>query len=109
MKQILLRVDDALHARLTEQARQSGRSVNALANEVLAVAVNPANLSRRDRLVLRLVAVGQLGRTRSRPAPATVSPITVEQLAALRERALESMLGAGPSAVELIDYQRGPR
>lgn len=96
MKQLLLRVDDELHARLTAQARASGRSVNALANEILGLGIDPSNLSRRDRLRLRLIAVGEIGRGRVSAARPTLPPITVEEREALRERALESMRGAGP-------------
>ena len=96
MKQLLLRVDDELHARLAAQARARGTSVNALANEVLGLAIDPANLSRRDRLRLRLIAVGEVGRNRS-PRPREELPyMTPDELEALRDRALESMRGAGP-------------
>jgi plasmid stability protein len=109
MKQLLLRVDDELHARLTLQARAAGKSVNALANEVLGLAIDPANLSRRDRLQLRLIAVGEIGRNRPRQPEPYLPPLSQEELEALRERALESMRGVGPIGDELIDYQRGPK
>lgn len=109
MKQLLLRVDDELHARLTLQARAAGKSVNALANEVLGLAVDPANLSRRDRLQLRLMALGEIGGGRPRTPRLEAPAITSEELEALRERALASMRGAGAIGDDLIDYQRGPK
>ena len=109
MKQLLLRVDDELHARLTVQARSAGISVNALANQVLGLAIDPANLSRRDRLQLRLMALGEIGRDRPRTPRLEAPAITSEELEALRERALASMRGAGAIGDDLIDYQRGPK
>lgn len=109
MKQLLLRVDDELHARLTVQARAAGISVNALANQVLGLAINPANLSRRDRLQLRLMALGEIGRNRPHTPQTETPAMTADELEALRERALESMRGAGPIGDQLIDYQRGSK
>lgn len=107
MKQLLLRVDDELHARLAAQARAKGTSVNALANQILGLGIDPANLSRRDRLNLKHIALGELrGNVRPEPPLPRVSP---EELEAIRERAIESMRGAGPIGDELIDYQRGKR
>ena len=62
MKQLLLRVDDDLHAELTAQARDAGRSVNALAKDILAIGISGDTASRRDRLKLRLVSVGVVGK-----------------------------------------------
>ena len=109
MKQLLLRVDDELHARLTEQARAAGKSVNALANEILGLGIDPANLSRRERLKLRLISVGDTGRNRAAAARTPLPPITVEEREALRERALASMRGVGPLADDLIDFERDER
>lgn len=66
MKQLLLRVPDETHARVTEQARQAGLSVNAWANRLLELGIDPDAASRRDRLRLRLLELGPVGR---RPAP----------------------------------------
>jgi len=109
MKQLLLRVDDHLHARLGEQARASGKSVNALANEILSLGIDPARVSRRERLQLKLIAVGEVGRGR-KSAAADLSPIpSSEEVAAVRNRALDSMRGSGPMATGLIDYERAER
>jgi len=109
MKQLLLRVDDELHARLTMQARAAGVSVNALANKVLGLAIDPANLSRRDRLQLRLMALGEIGRDRPRAPRPEVTAITAAELEALRERALASMRGAGPVLDEITADWRDVR
>ncbi|MFC4590911.1 FitA-like ribbon-helix-helix domain-containing protein [Sphaerisporangium corydalis] len=60
MKQLLLRVDDELHARLRERARREHRSINAIANDILAVAATVDPDSPRDRLRSRAAALGVL-------------------------------------------------
>lgn len=106
MKQILLRVPEDLHARLTAQARTSGTSVNALANQILGLGIDPSTLSRRDRLKLKLIAIGTVGRNRPHPKEPELPPMTPEEREALRERAIESMRGVGPIADDLIAYER---
>lgn len=101
MKQLLLRVPEELHARLTDQARASGTSVNALANQILGLGIDPSSLSRRDRLKLKLMAVGTVGRNRPHPNPEPTPARTPEEKAAILERALESMRGAGPILDEI--------
>lgn len=102
MKQLLLRVDDDLHACLAAQARDMGVSVNSLANDILGLGIDPRNLSRRDRLRLRLMALGRVGANRPSPRAEPVPVMTAEQ----RERALDSMRGIGPIADDLIAYER---
>lgn len=109
MKQLLLRVPEELHTRLTEQARASGTSVNALANQILGLGIDPSALSRRDRLKLKLMVIGTVGKNRSQEKPLALPPMTPEEREAQRERAIESMRGAGPMADELIAYERGDR
>lgn len=94
MKQLLLRVDESLHAHIAEQARLRGTSVNALANDVLLVALNPAAMTRKERLTLRLIAVGEVGRLRrtSAPTPSASSD--------------EPLRGAGAIADDLINFER---
>lgn len=58
MRQLITRMDDTLHARLKERARDQGRSVNTLVTEILAEAV--PDESPRDRLRRRLRAEGRL-------------------------------------------------
>ena len=109
MKQLLLRVDEALHASLGAQARASGKSVNALANEILSLGIDPARISRRDRLQLKLIAVGEVGRGRRGSTPELDAIPTSAEIAGVREHALSSMRGAGPLAESLIDFERGDR
>lgn len=107
MKQLLLRVDDELHARLAAQARALGKSVNALANEILGLGIDPTNLSRRDRLQLKLMALGTIratqGGTPIEDRLATASASDREQwLAEARER-----IGPPDWIDDLIAYERG--
>lgn len=60
MKQLLLRIDDDVHARLRERARRENRSINAIAGDILAVAATVDPESPRDRLKLRAAALGML-------------------------------------------------
>lgn len=94
MKQLLLRVDDRLHADLTAHAKAADRSVNSLANEVLQLAVQPSG-TRRDRLAARLAALGavdmkwgEIGTTYT------------------REDAVEELRGAGPLIDEALATER---
>ncbi len=75
MKQLLLRVDDGLHARLTAQAHARGVSVNALANQILGLAIDPTNLSRTDRVRLKLMEENTTGQRRP-VAPPRLKPLT---------------------------------
>ncbi len=107
MKQLLLRVPPELHARLTSQALATGTSVNALANQILGLGIDPNALSRRDRLKLKLVTIGTVGRNLP-PAQKPEPPrMTQEEVESLRERAIESLRGVGPIADELIAHERG--
>ena len=60
MKQLLLRVPDDVHRRLTARAVRDGRSVNSLATEILDAAADTDEGDRRDRLRARAVATGVL-------------------------------------------------
>ncbi len=82
---MLLRVEDDLHARLTERAQRSGRSLNSLATDILEQ--NVADESSDARATLRAKA-RKLGLLARHPA----SPVS----ASARERALSSMRGTGP-------------
>jgi plasmid stability protein len=85
MRQMLLRVPDELHGRLARAARESGRSVNALANEILDEAIPSEPMDERTRLREKARRMGILV---ERPA-VKISP---ERRAA----ALESTKGIGP-------------
>lgn len=99
MKQLLLRVDDDLHADLTAQAKAAGRSVNSLANEVLSVAVHGRSSSRRDRLNQRIAALGIVDMNWGDLPVAAYS----------REDAIAESKGIGPVAEEVLDAERDPR
>lgn len=98
VKQLLLRVPDELHQRLSQRAEREGRSVNALATEVLAVAASVDPGSRRDRLRLRVAMLGLASPDGPYRAGATT--------AAERQHAIESMRGIGQVVDSIIDEGR---
>ncbi|WP_022885906.1 toxin-antitoxin system HicB family antitoxin [Glaciibacter superstes] len=61
MKQLLVRVPEEVHARLTEQAKRAGVSVNSWVNQLFELGLDPANVTRRQRLILRLMETGVVG------------------------------------------------
>ncbi|MER6829983.1 hypothetical protein ABT352_28640 [Streptosporangium sp. NPDC000563] len=86
MKQLLLRIDDDLHRRITRRARRTGRSINATAGEILAHGVSDEALDARAELRARARRLGVLAERP--PSP----PVTEAD----RERALAATEGAGP-------------
>ena len=58
MRQLLLRVPDDTHRRLAARAARAGRSVNAVANEILDAAVDADEGDRRTRLRAQAAALG---------------------------------------------------
>ncbi len=100
MKQLLLRVPDELHARLAAQARAKGTSVNALATDILGLGIDPANLTRTDRLRLKLMEIGEIRGTGKLPPPP--SPQLLADLEALRKSEPER-----DELDDLIAWQRG--
>lgn len=103
MRQLLLRVDDELHARITAQAKAQGLSVNTLATRILGMGINPAEFDRKDRIKLQMMELGTLGRRRRRDAPVRGLP---ENTTAVIERGIEAMRGVGPLADELLARER---
>ncbi|WP_199035002.1 FitA-like ribbon-helix-helix domain-containing protein [Glycomyces salinus] len=99
MKQLLLRVDDDLHARLAERAKREHRSVNAIANEILNVVGSDEHRSEQEKVRARAAALGVLAEP-LRPVDVTEDP---EEL---RARAAESMRGAGRILDAIIDEDR---
>jgi plasmid stability protein len=95
MKQLLLRVPDDVHRRLAARAAREGRSMNALATEVLDAAADGDLGDRQARLRAKAAALGIL---RTVDAP----PVSDED----RRRAIASMRGLGPMADRLIDEER---
>ncbi len=100
MKQLLLRVPDELHAELSAQARAKGTSVNALANDILGLGIDPARLSRTDRLRLKLMQVGEISGSGTQP------PSPSRELLADLE-AIRAVPAAPDEIDELIAWQRG--
>jgi hypothetical protein len=105
MKQLLLRVDDELHARLTAQARARGTSVNALANQILGLGIDPTNLSRTDRLRLTLMEENITGPRRP------VVPPRLRELAEAEHQERVRAIAEQPRdwIDELLLEQRGDR
>ncbi len=99
MKQVLLRVDDELHAQLTERAQRERRSVNALANEILSRATQAGATSPRQQVRARAAALGLLA------APLT-PPESHPEGADSRQRVLDRTRGLGPVLDDLIDEDR---
>jgi plasmid stability protein len=98
VKQLLLRVPDDLHRRLSQRAAREGRSVNALATEVLAVAASVDPESRRDRLRLRTATLGLASDDDPyRPSTSTETD---------RQKAIDAMRGVGPIIDAIVDEGR---
>lgn len=95
MRQMLLRVPDDLHARLTRYARERATSVNALANEILDDVVPREPNDERIRLREKARKLGILV---ERP-PVSISP---ERRAA----AIESTKGLGPVLDKIFEDGR---
>lgn len=92
---MLLRVSDDLHRRLAIRAEQEGRSVNALANEILDGAVDVDQGDRRARLRAKAAGAGAL---RDVPAQRVESE--------RRRQVVESMRGIGPVLDDLLAQDR---
>ncbi|MEB3032059.1 FitA-like ribbon-helix-helix domain-containing protein [[Mycobacterium] nativiensis] len=95
MKQLLLRIPEELHRRLVARAARDGRSLNALATEILDAAAEADSDDRRARVRAAAAASGAL-RTASAP---TVSP-------ARRQRILASTRGLGAQLDRLLADER---
>lgn len=95
MKQLLLRVPEEIHRRLAARAARDGRSVNAVATEILDLAVDADEGDRRARLRARAATLGIL---RSTPA---------QRVTALRRRRIiASTHGGGPILDRLLAEER---
>lgn len=102
MKQLLLRVDDDLHARLTERAKREHRSVNAIANEILSVIGETDGRTETEKVRAKAAALGMLA-PHLKIAKETTPVGDVE---ALRARVLDSMRGVGPILDSILDEDR---
>lgn len=107
VKQLLLRVPDDLHQRLTALAADSGRSVNALATTILSEAAGEQAGSRRARLRARAAALN----VQAAPATASGAPdASAPSLPAVaRSAAIESTRGLGPLLDAIVDEDRDRR
>ena len=101
MKQLLIRVPDDVHRRLAARAAKEGRSLNAVATEMLDTAVDVVPEDVQSVLRARAAAAGLLRSLDAKPSTASDTPSLDEVRLALRSVAL--------TAIELIDEQRGFR
>lgn len=95
MKQLLLRVPDDVHRRLAARAARDGRSVNAIATEILDSAADADEGDRRARLRARAAALGIL-------RPTSAAPVGT----ARRRRVIASTRGTGPVLDRLLAEER---
>jgi plasmid stability protein len=95
MKQLLLRVPEDLHRRLAARARREGRSVNAVATEILDAAADADRGDLRARVRAAAAAAGSLSPTQARPVSA-----------ARRRRIIASTRGLGPQLDRLLAEER---
>ena len=99
MKQLLLRIPEDLHRRLSERARDEGRSMNSLATESIeAMLAEHEPRSPRARLRAKAASLGIL---RSYPEPER--RLTDEE----RDAIIRSIRPGPPFVKDLIDEQRG--
>jgi plasmid stability protein len=95
VKQLLLRVPEEIHRRLAARAKREGRSVNALATEILDAAADADSGDRREQLRAAAAVAGMLRRVDARPVSA-----------ARRRRITESTRGLGPQVDRLLAQER---
>lgn len=95
MKQLLLRVPEDLHRKLALRAGREGRSMNAVATEILNALPEAEQADRRARLRAAATAAGMLRAT----APAHVG-------ASQRARILASTRGLGRRVDRLLADER---
>ena len=95
MKQLLLRVPEHIHRRLAARAAREGRSLNAVATEILDAAADADSGDRRARLRAAAAAAGSLRQVNARP-------VTAKR----RSRILESTRGFGPLIDQLLAQER---
>lgn len=95
VKQLLLRVPEDVHRRLTARAAREGRSLNAVATEILDAAAEADRGDRRDQVRAAAAAAGTLRAVSARPVSA-----------ARRRRITESTRGLGPQVDRLLAHER---
>jgi plasmid stability protein len=87
---------DDVHRRLRARAEREGRSINAVATEIIDAAADADQGNRRDRLRAKAAASGMLRGTQAEPVSA-----------ARRRRAVAATRGIGPILDELLADERG--
>lgn len=97
MKQLLLRVPEDLHRRLALRARRQGRSMNAVATEILDAAPEGEQGDRRARLRAAAAVAGIIDTT---PGPQT------RMSARQRQRIIDSTRGLGRQLDRLLSEER---
>lgn len=95
MKQLLLRVPEDLHGRLMARAAREGRSLNAVATEILDAAADADGADRRSQVRAAAAAAGMLHRSESQE----VSPER-------RLRIIATTRGLGPQVDRILDDER---
>jgi plasmid stability protein len=95
LKQLLLRVPEDVHRRLAARARREGRSVNAVATEILDAAAAGDQGDRRARLRAAAAAAGTLRSVDARAVSA-----------ARRRRIVGSTRGLGAQVDRLLADER---
>ena len=95
VKQLLLRVPENLHRRLAARAAREGRSLNALATEILDTASEADRGDRRTRLRAAAAATGTLQTTHARRVSAR-----------RRQRIIASTHGLGRQLDRLLAQER---
>ncbi len=95
VKQLLLRVPEGLHRRLAARAAREGRSVNAVATEILDAAAEADRGDRRARLRAAAAAAGTLQGTQARRVSAQ-----------RRSRIIDSTRGLGQQVDRLLAEER---
>lgn len=95
VKQLLLRVPEDVHRRLAARAAREGRSLNAVATEILDAVADADQGDRRARLRAAAAAAGTLRVVNARPVSA-----------ARRRRITETTRGLGPQVDHLLAHER---
>ena len=98
MKQVLLRMPEETHRRLVARAAREGRSLNAVATEILHAAADADGGDRGSQVRAAAAAAGTL-----RPVDAPQAGIDQ------RRRIIESTRGTGPVVDELLRHERDRR
>jgi plasmid stability protein len=95
MKQLLLRVPEDIHRRLVARAAREGRSLNAVATEILDAAADADSGDRHARLRAAAAAAATLRRLSARSVSGD-----------RRRRIIESTRGLGPRIDQLLAQER---